>query len=43
MGEFVISLERFCSRVVQPNHSGRTRLVNTVETSGKIKRTVHVQ
>jgi hypothetical protein len=43
MGDFVISLERFCGRVVQSNRSGRTRLVNTVEMSGKIAHTAHVQ
>lgn len=42
-GGFVISLERFCSCVVQSNRSGGTRLVNTVEMSGKIAHTAYVQ
>lgn len=43
MGDFVISLERVCTRVVQSNQSGGTRLVNTVEMSGKVTHTAHVQ
>lgn len=42
MGDFVVSLERFCSCVVQSNHPGGIRLVNTVEMSGKIACAAHV-